>query len=84
MANVGVRPTVDPAARRTSVEVHLFDLDRDLYGARLRVHLATRLRPEQTFPGLPALRAQIARDAEAARAALLAHSPDADSGAAWY
>lgn len=68
VANIGVRPTVKEGAP-PSVEVNLFDFDGDLYGARLRVHLLGRLRGEQRFPGLDALRAQIARDASAARAA---------------
>jgi riboflavin kinase/FMN adenylyltransferase len=74
--NIGVRPTVGgDLARR--VEVHVLDLDRDLYGAALRVHLHARLRDEQRFAGLDALKAQIARDADAGRAAL-AHVTPAD------
>jgi riboflavin kinase/FMN adenylyltransferase len=69
VANLGVRPTV--AAGR-SVEVHLFDFDRDLYGARLRVGFVGRIRPEQRFSGLEALRAQIGLDCEAARSTLAA------------
>ena len=67
VANIGVRPTVKQDAP-PSVEVNLFDLDADLYGSRLRVHLIARLRGERRFPGLDALRAQIAEDADAARA----------------
>ena len=67
--NVGVRPTVEGAGARTH-EVHLFDLDRDLYGAALRVHVVARLRGERKFDGLDALKVQIAKDADAARAAL--------------
>lgn len=67
VANLGTRPTF--AAGR-SVEVHLFDFDADLYGARLRVGLVARLREERRFDGVEALRAQIARDAEGARARL--------------
>jgi riboflavin kinase/FMN adenylyltransferase len=67
VANVGVRPTVKAGETRPSVEAHLFDVDEDLYGARLRVHLVARLRAEQRFSGLDALRAQIARDAAEAR-----------------
>lgn len=66
VANIGVRPTVKEGAP-PSIEVHLFDHDADLYGARLRVHLLTRLRGEQRFSGLPALREQIAKDAAQAR-----------------
>ena len=63
--NIGVRPTVDGRALR--IEVHLFDLDEDLYGETLRVDLVARLRGEQKFAGIDELRAQIARDAENAR-----------------
>jgi riboflavin kinase/FMN adenylyltransferase len=67
VANVGVRPTVDPSSTRPSVEVHLFDIDEDLYGASLRVHLLVKLRAEQRFPDFQALRAQIDVDARRAR-----------------
>jgi len=79
VANIGVRPTVTGGDARPNVEVHLFDVDEDLYGARLRVHLVAWLRPEQRFAGLDALKAQIARDAEAARARLADLAPDADA-----
>jgi riboflavin kinase/FMN adenylyltransferase len=67
VANIGVRPTVKEGGAAPSVEVHLFDLDEDLYGARLRVSLVARLRAEQRFNGLDALKAQIAKDAADAR-----------------
>ena len=66
--NIGVRPTVDGRALR--IEVHLFDLDEDLYGETLRVDLVARLRGEQKFAGIEELRAQIARDAKNARTVL--------------
>jgi riboflavin kinase/FMN adenylyltransferase len=66
--NIGVRPTVDEAARR-SLEVHLFDRAEDLYGQSLRIHLVRWLRPERKFDSLDALKAQIASDAQAARGA---------------
>ncbi len=83
VANIGVRPTVAGGEARPSVEVHLFDLDQDLYGARLRVHLVARLRAEQRFAGLDALKEQIARDAAAARARLADLAPDPAAGGAW-
>jgi len=70
VANVGLRPTVSGGGVHPSIEVHLFDLPedrRDLYGDTLRVHFVARLREEQRFPGLDALKAQIARDAAQAR-----------------
>lgn len=63
--NVGVRPTVDGSSRR--VEVHLFDFDGDLYDQTLRVELVARIREERKFAGIEELKAQIARDAQAAR-----------------
>lgn len=65
MANLGTRPTVD--GRRTILEVHLFDFDRDIYGRELRVEFVHRLRDEQRFDGLPALKAQLESDEREAR-----------------
>ena len=59
-----------PTAGAPRVEVHLLEGGRDLYGSTLEIEFVQRLRPEQRFDGLPALQAQIARDAEAARALL--------------
>ncbi|WP_261663242.1 riboflavin biosynthesis protein RibF [Deinococcus sp. Marseille-Q6407] len=68
MANIGVRPTVGGEERR--FEVNLFDFTGDLYGRELQVQFVGRLRGEQKFIGLDELKAQLGRDAEAARAAL--------------
>jgi riboflavin kinase/FMN adenylyltransferase len=67
VANIGRRPTVNEGPE-SRLEAHLFDFDRDLYGQEVSVALLGFLRPEQKFAGLDALRAQIARDAAAARA----------------
>lgn len=80
VANIGVRPT---AAAGFSVEVHLLDLDQDLYGERLRVHWAERLRSELKFPDLSALSAQIERDKDSARRALSGRKPQPNAGGAW-
>ncbi len=68
VANIGVRPTVAEAGGERLLEVHIFDFDDALYGADLEIVFRHFLRPEKKFPSLEALRAQIARDAEAARA----------------
>ncbi len=73
--NIGVRPTVSGEKRRT-IEAHLFDFDGDLYGERLRIGFVERLRDERRFDGLEALKAQIAKDVTAARAATRDVSPD--------
>ncbi len=64
VANVGVRPTFE-AGR--SVEVFLFDFDRDIYGETLRVGWVQRLRGEVRFDGIDALVAQLNQDVENAK-----------------
>ena len=66
VTNVGVRPTVDGSGP-TTVETHIFDLDRDLYGAAVRVGFVQRLRDERLFESLDLLKAQIAADCGQAR-----------------
>ena len=73
VANIGTRPTVSQSGR-TVLEVHLFDWNADCYGRHLRVHFVHKLRDEQKFPSMAALTAQIACDAEAARAWLSQNS----------
>ena len=68
VANIGIRPTVDGTGEL--LEVHLFDFIGDLYRSRLRVALAEHLRGEAKFDGLPALKAQIGKDLDQARALL--------------
>ncbi len=66
VTNVGTRPTVDRSGR-TTVETHIFGLDRDLYGANLRIGFVQRMRDERAFDSLEALRAQIDADCRRAR-----------------
>ena len=68
VASLGVRPMY--ALETPLLEAWLFDFDGDLYGQALDVQLIAWLRGEQAFDGLDALKAQIDRDAAAARAAL--------------
>jgi riboflavin kinase/FMN adenylyltransferase len=74
-ANLGLNPTFRPLVAQAggsgrpplSLEVYLFDFDQDIYGRRMRVEFVHRLREERRFPGVDALRAQIARDVVEAR-----------------
>lgn len=63
--NIGYRPTV--AGDLPTVEVHLLDWSGDLYGQCLTVSLEQFLRPEEKFPSLDALKAQIKADCDLAR-----------------
>lgn len=69
--NVGVRPTFGPSDRPLC-EIHVFDFEGDLYETEGEVEFTAFLRPEQRFEGVEALVAQIAEDAERARALLSA------------
>jgi len=69
VASLGYRPTVTNQ-RTPSLEVYLFDFDRDIYGVRVRVEFLRKIRDEEKFPDLDALKAAIARDCEAARRVL--------------
>jgi riboflavin kinase / FMN adenylyltransferase len=70
VANLGYRPTVSAAKRERLLELHLFDLNRDIYGEEIEVRFLRYLRSEQKFENLEALAAQIAQDAAQAREAL--------------
>ncbi|MGH8466697.1 MAG: riboflavin kinase, partial [Pseudomonas sp.] len=67
VANIGVRPTVsgDGSAH---LEVHILDYAGDLYGRRLTVEFHHKLRDEQRFASLEALKSAIDADIAAARA----------------
>lgn len=71
VANVGTRPTVNGV--RQQLEVHLFDLEKDLYGRQIEVQLLYKLRDEMKFSSLDELKAQIGIDAQTARAWLAGH-----------
>jgi riboflavin kinase/FMN adenylyltransferase len=66
ITNIGVRPTVSSSGR-TTMETHIFDFDRDLYGVRIRVGFVLRVRDERAFESLEALRTQIGADCDRAR-----------------
>lgn len=65
VANIGTRPTV--AGLRQQLEVHLLDAAIDLYGRHIEVVLLDKIRDEQRFTSLDALKEQIANDVVTAR-----------------
>ncbi len=72
VASIGRRPTV-AANGPMLLEVHLFDLERELYGRHLSVRFLEKLREEKKFDGMQALAAAIRQDAEQARQYFRAH-----------
>ena len=67
VANLGYRPTLAQARPERLLELHLFDLDREIYGEDVEVRFLRFLRTEQKFGSLDELKAQIARDVEQAQ-----------------
>ncbi len=71
MANIGFRPTFEkkrrPRPALPLLEVHLFGINRPLYGKRLEVSFCKRLRSERRFPSAEALKRQLEVDAHRAK-----------------
>jgi riboflavin kinase/FMN adenylyltransferase len=70
IVNIGVRPTFNRQDQGRTIEIHLLDFNRDIYGQDLEIEFVRKLRAEQKFESADALKAQIARDEAAARAEL--------------
>lgn len=75
--NIGRRPTFYENAPVSLIEAHVIDAGADdgaatfdVYGERAHVRFVARLRGEQKFDGLDALKEQLGRDVAAARAVL--------------
>ncbi len=70
IANIGMRPTFAESER--SIEAHIFDFSRDIYGMRIKLELVERIRAERKFDNADALKAQIALDLSKVREILSA------------
>ncbi len=65
VANLGTSPTVN--GQRVRLEVHLFDFSQNIYGRQVQVIFRHKIREEQKFEGLEALKAAIQQDIQTAR-----------------
>lgn len=65
VANIGFRPTVNGV--RPNLEVHLHDVNRNLYGENFSVKFLSKIRDEKRFENIEALKAQILADAIASK-----------------
>ena len=59
--NIGYKPTVDKGQVRT-IEIHLFNYEKDIYGVNLTSKVIERIRDEVKFSSLDALKSQILKD----------------------
>ena len=62
MMNMGSRPTVNENPALKTIEVHLFDFDRDIYSERIGIRYVARIRDEQKFQAVEALKNQLGED----------------------
>lgn len=61
MMNIGVKPTVGNE-EAVSIEVHIFDFDKNIYGEYVTVQLLSRFRDEQRFDSVNELKEQLDKD----------------------
>ena len=69
MINIGIRPTVS-SENNITMEAHIFDFDRTIYGFTISLELFSFIRSEIKFASLEALKSQLATDAAVAKNAL--------------
>ena len=60
MMNVGKRPTI--SGKKTRIETYFFDFKGNLYGKKIRINLLEKIRDEQKFDSLDALKNQLNTD----------------------
>jgi riboflavin kinase/FMN adenylyltransferase len=62
MGNIGYRPTINKGD--LTIEVHIFDFEKDIYGETITIFFVDRIRDEEKFDNLKALKNQLIRDKE--------------------
>lgn len=60
MMNIGHNPTIKNKPH--SIEVHFFNFEKDIYGQQIVIEMLTRLRDEQKFENIDALKLQLKKD----------------------
>ncbi|WP_396141515.1 bifunctional riboflavin kinase/FAD synthetase [Flavobacterium sp.] len=66
MMNIGTQPTVD--GTKQTIEINFFDFKQDLYGQKITISLLHRMRSEQKFESIDALKNQLGIDKKTALA----------------
>lgn len=67
MLNIGIRPTVNDNPDHKTIEVHIIDFDRDIYGRQIEVHFVERIRDELKFQSVEELKQQLIKDKSSAK-----------------
>ena len=62
MMNIGTRPTLN--GDKQTIEVHIFEFNKNIYGSSLTIHFIEKIRDEQKFESFDALKKQLIKDKE--------------------
>jgi len=62
VVNVGHRPTFYEEGALQTIETHIMDFSKEIYGKKIKIHFIERLRPEIKFDDVDPLMAQIKYD----------------------
>ena len=60
--NIGIRPTVNDTPDHKTIEVHIIDFEKDIYGQQIDIHFIERIRDEMKFQSIEFLKEQLIRD----------------------
>ncbi|MCL5127077.1 MULTISPECIES: bifunctional riboflavin kinase/FAD synthetase [unclassified Algibacter] len=60
MMNIGMNPTVNGS--KQTIEVNFLDFDKDIYDENLQINLLERIRDEEKFESVEALKVQLSKD----------------------
>ena len=62
MLNIGIRPTVNDNPDHKTIEVHIIDFEKDIYGQQIHLHFMERIRDEMKFRSVQHLKEQLIKD----------------------
>jgi riboflavin kinase/FMN adenylyltransferase len=62
MLNIGIRPTVNDNPDHKTIEVHIIDFEKDIYGQQIHLHFMVRIRDEMKFRSVQHLKEQLIKD----------------------
>ena len=62
MMNIGTRPTLN--GDKQTIEVHIFEFNKNIYSNSLTIHFIEKIRDEQKFESLDAIKKQLIKDKE--------------------
>ncbi|QCI18711.1 bifunctional riboflavin kinase/FAD synthetase [Buchnera aphidicola] len=67
ICNIGIKPSYIQNSKNKILEVHLFDININLYHKKIEVFLHKKIRNEHFFSSIPRLKKQIAKDIETSK-----------------